>query len=78
MSEIQFECPTCDAHHYRGFINGVDLFRCLRCGYVGHGFSADPETDRAVYAEHKAGNEFNRAHGIPEVPLGVDPLSHGA
>jgi len=74
---IQFECPSCGAHHGRGFVDGVSLFRCLRCGYQGHGFHADPEIDRAVYADHCAANELNRSLGIPEAPLGVDPLSHG-
>lgn len=74
-TEIRFECPTCGAGHTRGMVNGVDVFRCLRCGYMGHGFHADPEVDRSVYAEHMAANAWNRAHGIPEVPMGVDPLN---
>lgn len=74
---IQFECPTCGASHDRGFVDGVSLFRCLRCGYQGHGFHPDPETDRAVYAEHCAANAMNRSLGLPEVPLGVDPLNGG-
>lgn len=32
---IKFTCPTCGASHTRGYANGVDAFRCLRCGYVG-------------------------------------------
>lgn len=72
-----FKCTTCGAEHRRGFLDGVSLFRCLRCGYQGHGFHPDAETDREVYAEHAANNELNRSLGIPEVPLGVDPLSHG-
>lgn len=72
---IQFECPTCGAKHTRGFINGVDVFRCLRCGYMGHGFHPDAETDRQLYEEHRAANAVNRAAGITEVPLGVDPLN---
>lgn len=75
MAEIRFKCPACDAEHTRGLLNGVDVFRCLRCGYTGHGFHTDPEIDRAVYAEHRQGNDFNRAHGIPEVPLGLDPMN---
>lgn len=80
MSElppIKFECPTCSATHERGFIDGVSLFRCLQCGHTGHGFHTDPEIDRAVYEDHVAANAWSRAHGIPETPLGVDPLSHG-
>jgi Zn ribbon nucleic-acid-binding protein len=72
---IQFECPTCGARHQRGFLNGVDIFRCLRCGYVGHGHHTDPEIDRQVQAELVETNEWNRAHGIREVPQGVDPLN---
>lgn len=72
---IQFKCPQCDATHTRGFVNGVDVFRCLGCGYMGHGFHAEPEADSAAFREHAENNTWNRAHGIPEVPLGVDPLN---
>jgi rubredoxin len=72
---IYFECPICGAQHTRGFLNGVDVFRCLKCGYVGHGFHPDPEIDRLLMREHVAANIWNRAHGIQEVPLGVDPLN---
>jgi hypothetical protein len=72
---IQFECPKCSARHTRGFVNGVDVFRCLKCGYLGHGFHADPEADLAAFQEHCDSNEWNRARGIPEVPLGIDPLN---
>jgi ribosomal protein L37AE/L43A len=72
---IRFECPVCAAVHDRGMINGVDVFRCLRCGYVGHGFSVDPEADRLALEEHDAANAYNRVRGIEEVPLGVDPLN---
>lgn len=75
MAEILFECPACGARHRRGFLNGVDVFRCLRCGYVGHGFHADPEIDRQAYEEHRENNAWNRAHGVREVPLGVDPMN---
>jgi Zn ribbon nucleic-acid-binding protein len=72
---IQFECPTCGARHARGFVNGVDVFRCLRCGYSGYGHHTDPEIDAAVQAEHVEINALHRALGIPEVPQGVDPLN---
>jgi Zn ribbon nucleic-acid-binding protein len=72
---IQFVCPTCEARHDRGFVNGVNVFRCLRCGYTGHGFHSDGDIDWLLYKEHQAANAFNRTHGIPEVPLGVDPLN---
>jgi len=71
-----FECPSCGARHtYGTTMNGADLFRCHDCGYVGHGFHTDRAIDRKVYVEHCAANEWSRAHGIPEVPLGVDPLN---
>ena len=71
---IHFRCHTCDAEHRRGFVNGVDVFRRLRCGYTGHGFTADTESDKLAYREHQENNAWNRAHGIPEVPLGVDTM----
>lgn len=74
---IHFQCPTCNAEHRRGFLDGVSLFRCLRCGYMGHGFHPDPEIDREVYADHCEANAISRALCLPETPLGVDPLSHG-
>ena len=70
---ILFKCPTCGAEHSRGFLDGVSLFRCLRCGYQGHGFHPDADIDRAVYKERQLGNLVNRAAGVPEVPMGVDP-----
>jgi len=72
-----FVCPSCEATHTRGFIDGISLFRCLNCGYSGHGFNNDPAIDKELYAQHQEANALNRAHGIPEVPLGDDPLSHG-
>jgi hypothetical protein len=32
---LRFICPVCQAQHDRGFVNGVDVYRCLRCGYTG-------------------------------------------
>jgi Zn ribbon nucleic-acid-binding protein len=74
---IHFRCPTCNAEHHRGFVDGVSVFRCLRCGYSGHGFHSDADIDRDAYADHCAANADLRRLGLPEVPLGVDPLSHG-
>lgn len=75
MSEsILFVCPCCEAQHERGFVDGVDTFRCLRCGYIGHGFHPDREIDKACYEAHLEGNALNRAAGVSEVPLGVDRL----
>lgn len=77
MSAIQFKCPSCAAEHNRGFVDGVCTFRCLGCGYLGHGFHPDRDTDAGLYVEHLANNAINRGLGIPEVPLGVDPLGLG-
>jgi rubredoxin len=73
---IHFTCPSCDAKHDRGYVNGVDAFRCLRCGYVGHGLHPDHETDLALFAEWKSNNVYNRSCGAPEVPsVYPDPLN---
>jgi hypothetical protein len=69
---IKFECPTCGATHERGFVNGVDAFRCLRCGYSGYGFHSDPVIDKEVYIEHLANNKVDKSLGLETVPLGVD------
>lgn len=76
---IHFICPTpgCGAEHWRGFLDGVSVFRCLRCGYQGHGFHHDHDIDREVFAQHQEANAYNRLVGVPEVTLGDDPLSHG-
>lgn len=31
----KFVCPKCGATHHRGFLDGVQLYRCLKCGYQG-------------------------------------------
>lgn len=48
---IHFACPRCEARHSRGYVNGVDLFRCLGCGYVGHGLHPDEDVDQAAFEE---------------------------
>lgn len=70
-----FICPQCFASHRRGFVDGVCVFRCLRCGYQGHGFHADLEIDREVYSDFLEANKHLRSVGLPEIPLGRDPLS---
>lgn len=70
---IRFKCPSCGAEHTRGFVDGVCTFRCFGCGYQGHGFHPVAAIDKAVYADHLAGNALNRRAGVPEVPLGIDP-----
>lgn len=74
---IKFVCPKCNARHERGFVDGISLFRCFGCGYQGHGFHPDRVIDRLIYEDHKAANAISKSLGIPEVPLGDDPLSHG-
>jgi rubredoxin len=39
---IHFTCPQCARSHSRGYLDGVSLFRCLNCGYVGRD-NAAPE-----------------------------------
>lgn len=72
---IHFKCPTCNAEHDRGYLNGVDIFRCLHCGYVGHGFHPDAEIDREVFADVQEANAWNRAHGISEERLIEESVS---
>ncbi len=75
MTAVKFMCPTCGATHERGPLDGVNVFRCLQCGYQGHGFHSDPVIDREILKDHEAGNAISRGLGLPETPLGVDPLS---
>lgn len=63
---ICFICPCCAAEHTRGYLDGVRLFRCLRCGYQGYGFHPDPEIDKSLSDEMETDNEFARKHGLPE------------
>jgi len=62
---IHFTCPSCDAKHDRGYVNGVDVFRCLHCGYSGHGFHPDPAIDADVGKEIRANQVWNREHELP-------------
>lgn len=62
---IRFDCPKCGAHHERGYFDGVGLFRCLGCGYVGYGWHPDPEIDREVQQDIDEANAVNRALGLP-------------
>lgn len=49
---IHFTCPQCAARHDRGYAGyTVGAFRCLRCGYSGHGLHQDADIDREVFAE---------------------------
>lgn len=64
MPPIHFECPECGASHDRGFANGVDTFRCLRCGYSGHGWHADHDIDREIHLQFLEGNRLDVAAGL--------------
>lgn len=70
MTDIIFLCPRCGAAHERGYVDGVALFRCLRCGYLGRGYHPDPATDAEIAREVDAAEEWNAAHGLPVTPIG--------
>lgn len=66
---IRFDCPSCGAHHERGYHMGtVGVFRCLGCGYVGHGHHPEPEIDAAIDDEIQQNRAWDRAHRLPEGP----------
>ena len=49
---IHFTCPSCGAKHDRGWVGYVEgSFRCMGCGYSGHGIHPDAEIDHAVYVD---------------------------
>jgi rubredoxin len=66
---IHFDCPRCGASHDRGYLNGVDIFRCLGCGYVGHGFHPDEQIDHEVGQTIREAQAINRSLGLPEGPF---------
>ena len=74
---VHFTCPQCGAQHDRGFVGGnLGRFRCLRCGYSGHGLHPDVEIDEDVFVEWQQGNATNRVCGAPELPFTFpDPRS---
>jgi Zn ribbon nucleic-acid-binding protein len=49
-------------------MNGVDTFRCLKCGYNGHGFHPDANIDQSVFEEERANNDLDRKMGVMLVP----------
>lgn len=65
LDPIQFTCPRCNRSHTRGYLDGVELFRCLGCGYIGYGYHPDPEIDREVKRTIDEANAWNAAHGLP-------------
>lgn len=63
---IHFDCPFCNAHHERGYVNGIDVFRCLKCGYVGYGYHPDPVIDAEVHADVKEALAIDKALGLKD------------
>lgn len=63
---VKFICPCCASEHERGYLDGVATFRCLRCGYTGHGFHADTAVDRGLFEEHEAANTWAQERGLTE------------
>jgi hypothetical protein len=61
---IHFACPVCGAKHNRGYVDGVSIFRCLKCGYTGHGLHPDPEIDSEVWGDIQEAEKFDREHGL--------------
>ncbi len=57
----RFTCPRCNRSHDRGYVNGVDTFRCLYCGYIGHGFHPDQAIDAKVGQDIRASQARTRA-----------------
>lgn len=56
-----FHCE-CGQEHGRGALNGVDVYRCLGCGWSGipaklatFNWHPDPEIDAEVQADHMNG-----------------------
>ena len=66
---IHFTCPSCGAEHDRGYVDGVDTFRCLGCGYRGHGFNPDSDTDRGIGQDIREAQAWDMAHGLPAGPF---------
>jgi hypothetical protein len=67
---ICFTCPSCGASHTRGYHHGiVGYFRCLHCGYDGHGHHPDRDVDEAVHAEIVENRAWNVQHGLPAGPV---------
>jgi rubredoxin len=69
----RFVCPSCGDSHGRGPVNGVDSYRCLKCGYVGRGHHPDPEIDAEVAADAKDAEDWDRAHGVGCPPAAPKP-----
>jgi len=68
-TDILFTCPRCGASHRRGFVDGVCMFRCLGCGYLGRGNHPDPDIDAEIGREMDEAEAWNAAHGIPSTPI---------
>ena len=66
---IHFRCPDCGAGHDRGYVDGFSLFRCLGCGYSGHGLHPNPKIDAEVGQAIREAQEWNIAHGLQPGPF---------
>jgi len=66
-----FTCPECGSQHDRGWVDGVETYRCLHCGYVG-------KDNRPRPPEPLDDNEFKAAlHNLFDSQLGpiyVNPM----
>lgn len=66
-----FTCPECGAQHNRGWVDGVETYRCLGCGYVG-------KDNRPRPPEPLTDEQFKKAiHALLEHQLGplyVNPM----
>ncbi len=75
---IHFTCPRCERGHSRGYVNGVDLFRCLGCGYVGHGLHPDEGVDQAAFEEAAKNVALDASLGLKStVWQRANEVSHG-
>lgn len=60
-----FTCPKCSAQHTRGPMLGtINTYRCLSCGYTGHGHHPDAGIDAEVEGERLDNEAWNMAHGM--------------
>lgn len=63
---IHFTCPRCDARHARGYFGGVPgLFRCMGCGYSGHGLHPDEQVDQELFVEIAESVALDARLGLP-------------
>lgn len=71
---VEFTCPSCSAQHDRGYVDGMSVFRCLRCGYMGYGHHPDPEIDAGIQADVLEGRRADQAVLRANPEMVNDPL----